>query len=129
MDKADNDFIIKLEKRFKDHMERHPKVEWDDIKAKILADKNLYDSLYLMEETGGEPDLVNLDIFKSLVYVDLSEKSPKGRTSLCYDKKSRINRKKNPPNSSVAEEIKTMGVKLIDEYQYYALSEIAIFDT
>lgn len=48
MYKSDNNFINKLEKRFKDYMERHPKVEWDAVKAKILADKNLYDSLYLM---------------------------------------------------------------------------------
>ncbi|WP_306484041.1 DUF4256 domain-containing protein [Anaerococcus sp.] len=75
MDKADSYFINKLEKRFKDHMEIHPKVEWDAIKAKILANKNLYDSLCLMEETGGEPDLVDLDIFKSLVYA-IYQKNP-----------------------------------------------------
>lgn len=129
MDKIDNDFINKLEKRFKAHMERHPKVEWDTIKEKILNDENLYNALYSMEETGGEPDLVSLDIFKSLVYVDLSEKSPTGRTSLCYDKQSRIKRKKNPPQSSVEEEIKAMGVRLLDEDQYYALAEIASFDS
>ncbi|WP_115597386.1 DUF4256 domain-containing protein [Anaerococcus prevotii] len=59
----------------------------------------------------------------------LSENSLKGRTSLCNDNTARFNRRNNPPNSSVEEEIKAMGVKLIDGDQYYTLSNIDIFDT
>lgn len=53
-----------------------------------------------MEETGGKPDLVDLEIFAGLVYVDMAKESPKGRRSLCYDKKAREKRKKNPQLSS-----------------------------
>ena len=79
-----------------------------------------------MEETGGEPDLVDLEIFKGLVYVDLADKSPKGRRSLCYDKEARLARKENPPASSVMEEIGDFGIKLLSEEKYKALSLIHI---
>lgn len=129
MENYDKAFIDKLEKRFKDNMDRHPTIKWDFAKSSILNNPDLYDAIYMMEETGGEPDLVDLDIFKGLVYVDLADKSPKGRRSLCYDKQARESRKENAPASSVEEEIGELGIKLLTEEKYIALSQIASFDT
>ena len=129
MENHDKEFIDKLEKRFKENMDRHPSIKWDFVKSSILNDPDLYDAIYAMEETGGEPDLVDLEIFKGLVYVDLADNSPTGRRSLCYDKKARQARKENPPASSVEEEIGEFGIKLLSEDKYIALAEIATFDT
>lgn len=129
MEKIDLKFIDTLEKRFKANMDRHPSIKWDLVKSYILNNKDLYDAIYAMEETGGEPDLVDLDIFKGLVYVDLAKESPAGRRSLCYDKKARESRKENAPASSVEEEIEKMGLKLLSEEKYLALCEIADIDT
>ena len=115
MEKYNKAFIDKLEKRFKENMDRHPTIKWDFAKSSILNNPDIYDAIYMMEETGGEPDLVDLDIFKGLVYVDLAEKSPKGRRSLCYDKESRESRKENASASSVEEEIGDLGIKLLTE--------------
>lgn len=54
--------------------------------------------------------------------------SPKGRRSLCYDKEARIKRKKNAPNSSVMEEAEKIGIKVLNEDQYYTLQELFEFD-
>lgn len=129
MENYDKAFIDKLENRFKKNMDRHPTIKWDFVKSSILNNLDLYDAIYAMEETGGEPDLVDLDIFKGLVYVDLADKSPKGRRSLCYDKKAREDRKENAPASSVEEEIGEFGIKLLTEEKYKALAKIANFDT
>lgn len=128
MENYDRAFIDKLEKRFKDNMNRHPSIKWDFVKSSILNNQDLYDKIFVMEETGGEPDLVDLEIFKGLVYVDLAEKSPKGRRSLCYGKEERENRKENAPVSSVEEEVEAMGVKLLSEDKYLELAKIASFD-
>lgn len=129
MERIDQKFIDTLEKRFKANMDRHPTIKWELVKSYILNSKDLYDAIFVMETTGGEPDLVDLDIFKGLVYVDLAKESPKGRRSLCYDKEARENRKENPASSSVEEEIDGMGLRLLDEEEYLAVSEIADIDT
>lgn len=129
MERIDQKFIETLEKRFKANMDRHPTIKWDLVKSYILNNKDLYDAIYAMEETGGEPDLVDLEVFKGLVYVDLAKESPKARRSLCYDKKARLGRKENPAASSVEEEIEKMGLRLLDEEEYLALCEISDIDT
>ena len=129
MERIDNKFIDTLEKRFKANMDRHPTIKWELAKSYILNNKDLYDAIYAMEATGGEPDLVDLEVFRGLVYVDLAKESPKGRRSLCYDQKAREDRKENPSESSVEEEIEKMGLRLLDEEEYLALCQIADIDT
>lgn len=77
-----------------------------------------------MEETGGEVNFVDLPIFSSPVFLDCAKEPPKGRRSLCYDKKARIKRKKNAPNSSAMEEVEKMGIILLNKGQYYGSQEI-----
>ncbi len=121
MDKIDKKFLQKLEERFKENMHRHKDIKWNLIQSLITSNESLYHALLKMEETGGEPDLVDLEVFGGLVYVDMAKESPKGRHSLCYDKEAREKRKKNPPLSSAVEEAEKMGLRLIDEDEYYAL--------
>lgn len=117
-----------LKERFDNSPDLHPNINWEKIEEKILKNKTLLKTLRLMEETGGEVNLVNLPIFSSPVFVDCVKESPKGRRSLCYDKDARINRKKNAPSSSVLEEASKMGIEILKEDQYYALQELFEFD-
>ena len=94
MEKNDKKFLQTLEERFKENMHRHKNIKWDFVQSLLVSNKSLYDRILKMEETGGEPDLVDLEVFGGLVYVDMAKESPKGRRSLCYDKKTREKRKK-----------------------------------
>lgn len=67
-----------LEKRFIANMHRHKDRKWDDIKNFLTDDKSLLDRLMWMEESGGQPGLVSLE-YGTLIYVDMSEESPKER--------------------------------------------------
>ena len=117
-----------LKERFDSNFDLHPKANWDQVEEKLLKNKKLLETLCLMEETGGEVNLVDLPIFSGLVFVDLSKESPKGRRSFCYDKEARIKRKKNAPNSSAMEEAEKMGIRLLNEDQYYDIQEFFEFD-
>lgn len=117
-----------LKERFDKTLDLHPKTNWDDIEEKLLKDKKLLETLCLMEETGGEVNFVELPIFSGPVFLDCAKESPKGRRSLCYDKEARIKRKKNAPISSVMEEAEKMGIKVLNEDQYYTIQEFFEFD-
>ena len=75
-----------LELRFNKNPQRHSGLDWNLVLEKLEAKPSLLASLYLMEETGGEPDVV---IFNSSTeeysFVDCSKESPAGRRSFCYD--------------------------------------------
>lgn len=117
-----------LKERFDKTLDLHPKANWDEVEKKLLKDNKLLETLCLMEETGGKVNLVDLPIFSGPVFLDCAKESPKGRRSLCYDKEARIKRKKNAPISSVMEEAEKMGIKVLNEDQYYNLQEIFEFD-
>ncbi|WP_282928956.1 DUF4256 domain-containing protein [Anaerococcus sp. Marseille-Q7828] len=117
-----------LKERFDKTLDLHPNSNWDEVEEKLLKDKKLLETLCLMEETGGEVNFVDLPIFSGPVFLDCAKESPKGRRSLCYDKEARIKRKKNAPNSSVMEEAEKIGIKVLNEDQYYTLQELFEFD-
>lgn len=122
------DLILKLKERFEKNKDRHPNIKWDDIQNKLEIDKKLLKTVRDIEGTGGEIDVFESKIFDGPVFLDFASESPKGRRSLCYDKEARINRKKNAPESSVIEEASKMGIKVLNEDQYYALQENWDFD-
>lgn len=72
-----------LKERFEKHPERHPALGWADVIRQLEVQPHALWSLYRMEETGGEPDVVELGA--EITFVDCSPESPKGRRSLCYD--------------------------------------------
>lgn len=83
-----------------------------------------------MERTGGEPDVVEHDANTGeYVFFDCSEESPKGRRSLCYDRKALDSRKEHKPENCVTDMAEAMGVELLSEGQYRNLQKFGNFDT
>jgi len=76
-----------LKARFEKNMNRHKGLHWPKVKAKLEANAEKLWSLNEMERTGGEPDVVGRDKkTDEYVFFDCSAESPKGRTSVCYDR-------------------------------------------
>jgi hypothetical protein len=82
-----------------------------------------------MEETGGEPDVIELGGEDGEVYfVDCSIESPIGRGSLCYDRVALDGRKENKPKNSGEDMAKEIGINLLDEEEYRKLQTFDNFD-
>lgn len=119
-----------LKTRFEHHMNRHPGVEWTTVQVRLEAHPAKLQSLWLMEDTGGEPDVVSFDKKTGEVtFFDCAPQSPKGRYSLCYDGAALAARKEHKPKDSAMELAKAMGIELLDEEQYTELQKLGEFDT
>ena len=59
-----------LKERFEKHPERHPALGWADVIRQLEVQPHALWSLYRMEETGGEPDVVELGT--EITFVDCS---------------------------------------------------------
>lgn len=119
-----------LEKRFEENRERHPNLDWEDIKNKLEGKLDKLQALYMMEETGGEPDVIGQDSkTKEYIFCDCSPESPKGRRSLCYDEAALESRKENKPKGSALGMAKEIGIDMLDEEQYHELQNLGVFDT
>src|SRR5947207_4578716 len=78
-----------LKARFEKNMNRHQGLEWAKVQAKLEANAEILWSLNEMERTGGEPDVVGHDKKTGeYIFFDCSAESPKGRTSVCYDREA-----------------------------------------
>src|SRR5436189_5163021 len=87
-----------LKARFEKNMNRHKSLEWAKVQAKLEAHPEKLWSLYEMERTGGEPDVVDHDKKSGeYIYYDCSAESPKGRRSICYDREALDTRKEHKP--------------------------------
>jgi hypothetical protein len=119
-----------LKVRFEKNQQRHVGVEWAKVKARLEADPEKLWSLSEMESTGGEPDVVGLDSKTGeYVFFDCSPESPKGRTSLCYDREALDSRKEHKPKNSAVDLAEAMGVEILTEEQYQELQRLGNFDT
>jgi hypothetical protein len=119
-----------LKARFENNMNRHQGVEWAKVQAKLEADSKKLGSLYEMERTGGEPDVVGHDKKAGeYIFVDCSDESPKGRRSICYDRKALESRKEHKPANSAADMAADMGIELLTEEEYRELQKLGAFDT
>jgi Protein of unknown function (DUF4256) len=87
-----------LRVRFEKNMHRHAGIKWDMIQSKLEANPAKLASISQMEDTGGEPDVVNCN--DEYLWVDCAPESPTGRRSLCYDQPALDARKENKPNGS-----------------------------
>ena len=118
-----------LKARFEKNMNRHEGLEWANVKAKLEANPDKLWSLYEMERTGGEPDVVGQGEKKDeYIFYDCSAESPKGRRSVCYDRAALESRKQHKPENTVIDMATEMGIELLTEEQYRALQEIGSFD-
>ncbi len=119
-----------LKARFAKNMDRHKGLEWAKVKARLEANTEKLWSLNEMERTGGEPDVVGYDK-KTGEYIvfDCSAESPKGRTSVCYDREGLDSRKEHKPKNNAMDMAAAMGIELLTEEQYRELQKLGDFDT
>ena len=82
-----------LKERFENNMERHKDIDWSDVEIRIEENEEKFYSLYEMEKTGGEPDVIGCHKETGeYIFCDCSKESPKNRRSICYDGKSQEER-------------------------------------
>lgn len=118
-----------LKTRFEKNINRHKGLVWDKIQEKLEGNPGKLWSLYEMERTGGEPDVVSYDKEKDeYTFFDCSAESPKGRRSICYDREALESRKKHKPENSAMDMATEMGIEILTEEQYRALQELGKFD-
>jgi Protein of unknown function (DUF4256) len=122
--------IIKVLKvRFEKNNNRHKDIDWIKVKTKLESNIEKLWSLNEMEQTGGEPDVIDYDNkTNEYIFYDCATESPKGRRSLCYDKEALDSRKEFKPEDNVINKATTMGIELLNEVQYRALQKLGNFD-
>lgn len=119
-----------LQARFEKNKTRHPRALWSDIEKKLLENPHKSWSVYQMEETGGEPDVVELDTTTDqYIFIDCSAETPKGRRSLCYDSEGQESRKEFKPANNAIDMAANMGIELLNETEYRQLQMVGNFDT
>lgn len=118
-----------LKTRFEKNRDRHKVLEWAKVQTRLEASPEGLWSLHEMEKTGGEPDVIDHDKKTGeYLFVDCSPESPKGRRSLCYDRKALDSRKENKPEDNAVEMAAAMGIELLTEEQYRNLQQAGPFD-
>ena len=128
--KQREELLTTLKARFEKNMNRHQGLEWTKVRARLEANAGKLWSLNEMERTGGEPDIVGQDKNTGeYAFYDCSPESPKGRTSLCYDREALDSRKEHKPKSSATDMAAAMGAELLTEEQYQDLQRLGNFDT
>lgn len=121
-----------LQARFEKNTNRHTGLAWQKIQAKLDAHPEKLASLYAMESTGGEPDVVGYDTMTGeYIFYDCSAESPKGRRSICYDREGQAAREKQGvhPAGNAVDLAAAMGIELLNEEQYRELQKLGEFDT
>ena len=124
------DFLKILKARFDKNMPRHKGLEWNKIEAKLENEPEKFWSLSIMEETGGEPDVVGHNKKTGeYIFYDCSAESPNGRRSICYDGEALDSRKENKPKDNAIDMASAMGIEILTEEQYRELQKLGKFDT
>lgn len=118
-----------LKTRFDGNMARHKGIDWAKVQAKLEAAPAKLASINMMEETGGEPDVVGYDKkADEYIFNDCSAETPKGRRSTCYDPAALASRKENKPADSALGMAGAMGIELLTEEEYRELQKLGRFD-
>ncbi len=124
------DVLLKtLQERFEDNMNRHKGLKWANVLAKLEKSPDKLWSVNEMEISGGEPDVIahekKGDIY---TFCDCAAESPKGRRSVCYDRKALNSRKEHKPKNSAIDMAEEMGIEILNEEQYRQLQTLGEFD-
>lgn len=123
------ELLTTLQNRFDKNTKRHKGLEWAKVEAKLRTDSEKLWSLYEMERTGGEPDVVALDNKTGeYIFYDCSTESPKGRRSICYDREALDSRKEFKPKNTALDMASDMGIELLNEAEYRELQKLGNFD-
>lgn len=99
----------KLKERLKvqpEHYQRLGVVSFDEVRKALEANPAILHSLYLMEQTGGEPDVIAVED-NAFIFGDVSENTPKGRTEMTFEE--------------AKEMAQEMGVQIMDEATYKSI--------
>jgi hypothetical protein len=119
-----------LKTRFDKNTNRHEGITWEDVQTRLEADPEKLWSLYEMEKTKGEPDVIGFDQNKNqYVFCDCSAETPEGRRNVCYDREALDSRKKFKPENSALDMANAMGIEILTEDQYRELQKLGEFDT
>jgi hypothetical protein len=122
--------LATLRERFEENKGRHKNIQWAPVEAKLLATPAKLWTISEMERTSGEPDVIGEHRQTGqYIFCDCSAESPKGRRSLCYDKKAWEERKEDKPKDNVLDMAAAMGIDLLNEKEYRILQELGSFDT
>jgi hypothetical protein len=124
------DLLNILKTRFEKAMNRHEGLEWSKVEARLEANTEKLWSLWGMEQSGGEPDVIGFDKKTGeYIFCDCSAESPKGRRSICYDDEALESRKEHKPADSAIGLAADLGIELLTEEQYRELQRFGPFDT
>ncbi len=126
---AKKELLDILQARFEKNMNRHKGMAWTALQAALEANPDKLWSLNEMEMTGGEPDVVGFDKKTGqYIFYDCAAESPKGRRSLCYDRKAWASRKEHKPEGNAIEMAEDMGIEMLTEDEYRSLQQLGKFD-
>lgn len=128
---AYEELLALLQKRFIANPARHDGLPWAPVQERLLAGKKDLRTLLLMEETGGEPDVIGVDENGLFLFCDCSAQSPAGRRNICFDAAAQRQRQAKGinPAGNVVDMAAAMGVTLLDAAQYAALQAVVTVDT
>jgi hypothetical protein len=128
--KQGEELLTALRGRFEKNMNRHKGIEWAKVQTKLEANAEKLWSLNEMERTGGDPDVVGHDKKTGeYIFFDFSAETPRGRTSVCYDREGLESRKEHRPKNTAMDMAAAMGIELLTEEQYQELQKFGDFDT
>ena len=123
------ELIATLRTRFEKNRNRHKGIDWAKVVERLKAHPQKLGSLYEMEQTGGEPDVVAQDKKTGeFIFYDCAAESPKGRRSICYDRAAWDARKENKPDNTAMDMATDMGIEILNEEEYRALQQLGTFD-
>ncbi len=119
-----------LKNRFLKYSSRHKGIQWNAVQEKLDKNPEKVWSLYQMELSGGEPDVLDYDTDNNeFLFFDCAQESPKGRRSYCYDEDALNSRKEHKPKHSAISCAIDWGIELLTEEQYRFLQRFGTFDT
>jgi len=124
-----DELLSVLQTRFEKNTNRHIGLIWSEVKDRLMNQPQKLVSVYEMEKTGGEPDVVGVDKeSKEFIFVDCSPESPSGRRSLCFDRAGLDSRKEFKPENNAVDMAAEMGIELLSEQEYIELQMLGQFD-
>lgn len=127
----EEELLHTLKTRFEKNRHRHKDLQWEEVVKRLdspSAKQKLW-SLFEMERTGGEPDVVGRDEDTGkIIFMDCAAESPVGRRSICYDREGQESRKEHKPKNNAVDMSAAMGIELLNEEQYRELQQLDNFD-
>ncbi len=128
--KQREELISALKSRFEKNRNRHKDLTWSNVQARLEVNPGKLWTLNEMENTGGEPDVVGYDKKSGeFIFYDCCPETPKGRRSICYDRKALDARKEHKPANSAMDLASDMGIEMLSEAEYRELQKLGNFDT